>query len=239
MHPNPRKIAPVILVLALVAAAIWYFNQGVSAESGALTASGTIEAVEVHISAELGGRVSRVAFEEGQAVKAGDVLIEQDATLLKAQRQQAEAALRVVEANREAADAAASAAQSALAAVQAVAEAAQANADLLLAGPSAEQLAVAQSVVDKAQLALNAAQDNYDALSETAQDTTQGKALKQQLDQADAGLKNAQAQYDLAKAGARSEQITAAEAQARSAQAQVSASQRQAEASAAQATSEK
>jgi len=235
MHPNPRKIAPVVLVILLASAAVWYFTRSAEAETGALTASGTIEAVQVHISAELSGRVSRVAFEEGQLVKAGDVLIEQDTALLTAQRQQSEAALQVVKANQEAADAAAAAAQSALLAVRAVAEAAQANLDLLQAGPSAEQLQVAQTVVDKAKLAVTAAQDNYDALSDTAKDTNQGKALKQQLDQAQASLANAEAQYDLAKAGARSEQVTAAEAQVRSATAQAAASEQQAAAAAAQA----
>ncbi len=234
MHPNPRKIAPVIIILALLAA-IWYFSQGSAAETSSLSASGTIEATQVHISAELAGKVSQVAFDEGQMVKSGDILIKQDSSLLTAQRGQAVAAVHVAEANRQAAEAAAAAAQAALQAVKAVADAAQANLDLLKAGPSSEQLKVAQTVVDKAQLAVDAAQDSYDALSSAVQDTTQGKALKAQLDQAKATLNNAQAQFDLARAGARPEQVDAADAQARSAAAQVSASQNQAQAAAAQA----
>jgi HlyD family secretion protein len=218
MHPNPRRIIPVIVLLVLIAAAAWwYFGGGrTSAAAEGLTASGTIEVTKINISPELGGRVMSVNAQEGQAVKAGDVLIQFDTSLLEAQRQQAAAAL--------------TAAQAGHAAAQAAFETASANYELLQAGPSAEQLTVAQTVVDKAQLAVDALQESYDALSAGAQDSPNGKALKQQLDQAQATLANAQAQYDLAKAGARPQQLAAAKAQVAAAQAQVEATQGQVDA---------
>lgn len=226
MHPNPRKVLPVIILLGLLGLGYWYFFGGgrVTADDGALSASGTIEAVTVNVSPELNGRVVSVAVAEGDSVQAGQVLIQFDPTLLEAQRTQAQAVVVAAEAANAAAQAGQRAAQSA-------AEAAAANYDLLKAGPSAEQLRVAQTLVDKARLAVEALQETYGDLSEAAQDTASGKALKQQLDQAQATLDNAQAQYDMLAAGARAEQLTAAEAQMNAAQAQAEVAQAQVNAS--------
>lgn len=222
MHPNPKRIIPVVIVLALLGLGYWYFFGGgrATAEDGSLSASGTIEAVTVNVSPELGGRVVSVNATEGDSVQAGDVLIQFDTTLLEAQRAQAEAAVSAAEAANVAAHAGQRAAQSA-------AEAAAANYDLLNAGPSAEQLQVTQTVVDKAQLAVAALQDAYDDLHKDSKETASARELKHQLDQAQATLDNAQAQYDLLAAGARSEQLTAAEAQVNAAQAQADVAQAQ------------
>lgn len=197
MHPNPRKVAPIIvLILLLAAAAWWYFGSSrAAADNGAVSASGTIETTQISISPELSGRVSTVNVKEGESVKAGDILIRFDTALLNAQHAQAEAGLRAT----------------------------QANFALLKAGPSDEQLAVAQSAVDRAGAAADAAQSAYDALPEAAQATTTGQTLKQQLDIASATLDNAQAQYDLLIAGARPQQLDAAQAQVDAAQAAVDA----------------
>ena len=200
MHPNPRRIAPIILILAVIAFFTWYLVNKASASSTALSASGTITATQVHINPELGGRVIAVHVNEGDTVKAGDVLVELDGSALTAQRSQAAAAL---------------------AAAKAGANAAQANLALLKAGPSAEQLAVAQTVVDMAQVGVDSATSAYNDLPTAAQDSASGKTLQQQIDKTKAALANAQAQYDLVKAGARPEQITAAQAQADAALGQV------------------
>jgi HlyD family secretion protein len=218
MHPNPRRIVPVIVVLALAGLAWWYFaGRPAAADTGALSASGTIEAVSITIAPEIGGRVVEVLASEGQAVKAGDPLVRFDATVLTAQRAQAAAGLEALRAAHSAAEAAQ--------------QAAQANVDLLKAGPSEEQLAVAQTVVDRAQLAADAAQDAYDALPEAALDTPTEQQAAAARDQAVAALANAQAQYDLTAAGARPEQLAAAEAQAMAAQWQASAAAAQVKAS--------
>jgi multidrug resistance efflux pump len=216
MHPNPRRILPIILLVVLIGAGVWYFTRPVVAEDGALTASGTIEATSITISPELGGRVKAVMPQEGDLVRAGDVVVEFDTALLEAQRAQAAAALQAAQSGAEAAEAAH--------------QAAQANLDLLQAGPSREQLAVAQTVIDRAQIAVDAAQEAYEALSEAARETAQGKALKTQLDTATATLANARAQYDLTKAGARPQQLEAARAQVAATQAQAEAARAQAEA---------
>ena len=104
MHPDPRRIVPVVLVLGLIAAFFWYRqDQANQAANGALSASGTIEATEVRIAAEASGRVLSVSVVEGESVKAGDVLVELDDSLLQAQRLQAEAGLKTARANQQAA----------------------------------------------------------------------------------------------------------------------------------------
>jgi HlyD family secretion protein len=189
-----------VLILGLAAAAWYFWARPATAQTGALAASGTIEAVTVNISPELAGRVVAVAAQEGQRVTAGQALIEFDPAQLLAQQRQTQAALE--------------AAQAAQSAAEAARVAAEANLALLAAGPSEEQLAVARTVVDRAEAALEAAQAAYDALPEAARETPDGIALAGQVNQAEAALANAEAQYDLAAAGARAEQLEAAEAQA-------------------------
>ncbi|HZU86343.1 MAG TPA: efflux RND transporter periplasmic adaptor subunit [Anaerolineaceae bacterium] len=200
-HSN--RIIPV-LILLLVGGMIWFLSTRVTADNGAFIADGAIEAVEIRISPELGGRVLEVLVNEGDPLKAGDVLVKLDPTLLQAQLAQAQNAAQAAESARQAA---------------------QAALDLLLAGPSAEQVAVAQSAVDSTQVAVDAAQEAYDALPEAAVDTAEGKALKLKLDSATAARNTAQAQLDLLKAGARPEQIAAARAQVQAAAAQAEAAQ--------------
>lgn len=138
MHPNPRRIIPVVLLLAATAAAIWYFNtiNQAQAEVGALTASGTIEATQVLAAAEVGGQIAEVLRREGETVQAGEVLVRFDSALLQAQLAQAEAALNV----------------------------AKANYDLIVAGPSAEQrqaaIAAAELELTNAQVALKTLIEN-------------------------------------------------------------------------------
>jgi HlyD family secretion protein len=216
MHPNPRRIIPVVILLTIAGISYWLYTNRASAQTNEIKASGTIEATAYIVAPEIAGRVIEVAVDEGDAATAGQALVKLDPALLTAQRAQAEATYN--------------AALNAGAAAEAAAQAAAANLALLESGPTAEQLAVAQTVIDKAQLAVDALQDSYDDLSDAAKDTPSGKQVEQQLDQAKATLANAQAQYDLLAAGANPSQIDAAQAQAEAAAKQAEAAQSQAEA---------
>jgi len=174
MHSKSRRIIPVVLlVVALAAFAIWYFairpNQD---QNGFLTASGTIEVVQVNLGPEIAGKVVDVSKQEGDQVFAGEPLIVLDTTLLEAQRAQAEAALEVaqanakaVQANAESAGSAVTAAQSSQTAAEAMVDAAKANLDLLEAGATPEQLAAASAQLAQAEDALQAAKASFTALT--------------------------------------------------------------------------
>jgi HlyD family secretion protein len=109
-----ERIVPIIIIAAIVlgaAAAGIYFalNPAVwaqalveldlaEAEEAGLTASGFIEAEEVAVAAELGGRVVELLADEGEEVEAGQVVVRLDGTLLDAQIEVTQAALDVAEA---------------------------------------------------------------------------------------------------------------------------------------------
>jgi HlyD family secretion protein len=138
MHPNPRKIAPIVFVVLVIAALAWYFNAGKGkAADGALASSGTIEATRLTISSEIGGRVAEVLAREGDIVQAGQALVRLDDTILQTQLAQAQAQL----------------------------ELAQANYDLVVLGIPAEQRAQA---VAAAELEKLAAQQALQTLDDTA-----------------------------------------------------------------------
>jgi len=174
MHPNPRRIAPVLLILVVLVSLAYWFLVVRPAQAGgdALAASGTIEAVQVRVHPELGGRAMEVLAQEGDTVKAGDVLVRLDPALLTAQRAQASAAVDVARANAEAAlantDIAAFqvvAAEAAEAAAQAALDAANANLDLLKAGATDAQLVAANQQAIQAQANYQAALASYAALT--------------------------------------------------------------------------
>lgn len=203
MHKAPR-FAPVVVILLLMAIFIAFLVSRASGENGAITTTGTIEIDEVIVAPEAAGRVREVLVAEGDRVVEGQVLVQFDTATLQAQRAQLEAALRAAQAN---------------------ARAAQASLDLISAGPSPEQLAVAQAGVDQAELALDIAQETYDDLAEYLRETSTGIALNQQVERAQAALYAAQAQYNLVATGARPEQVQAAREQAEAAVAQADAAQ--------------
>jgi HlyD family secretion protein len=101
MHNRARVIAAILLVALLVGGGFWWWYQRASAESAseALSGSGTIEAEDVLITVEVGGRIESLAVDEGQEVAAGQTLARLDTALLEAQLEQARAAVGVAEAN--------------------------------------------------------------------------------------------------------------------------------------------
>ncbi|MGA6924578.1 MAG: efflux transporter periplasmic adaptor subunit, partial [Desulfosarcina sp.] len=67
-----------------------------------LTAVGSLEAVQgVMVTAELTGKVSRIAFKPGDQVKAGAVLVEQDTSSEAAQMRSAQASMELARLNLE------------------------------------------------------------------------------------------------------------------------------------------
>jgi multidrug resistance efflux pump len=166
MHPNPRRIAPIVVIILVLLASVWGLTRRSSASTnGDLTASGAIETTQVKISPELGGRVLQVNAAEGEPVTAGQVLVAFDSALLNAQRAQAETALQTVQAGVAAAEANLEAAQSAATAAQAAVDAAGASLDLLETGAPEQQIQAASAALAQAEANLSALQANLAALT--------------------------------------------------------------------------
>lgn len=111
-----HRMIPVLILLVIAAAAgggYWYFNRypqeltGLQLKLGLLTqaeatgvqtVSGYIEADQVNVAAEIGGRITRITVDEGDFVEAGQVLVELDTALLDAQIRQAKAKVATAQA---------------------------------------------------------------------------------------------------------------------------------------------
>jgi HlyD family secretion protein len=174
-------VVGVVIVGAAVAGIYFFVLNPASAQPEAedLMASGFIEAEEVAVAAELGGRVLELSAEEGDDVEAGLVLAQLDGTLLEAQIEAAQAGLDM--------------AQAALAQ-------AQAGARLEQVRQAEAALAQAQAGCDGAYQAwqdLIALRDNPQELNaQIAQAGAQVAATKAALDQAVAMKDIAQIAYD-------------------------------------------
>jgi HlyD family secretion protein len=86
--------AIIILILALLISSC-----GNKKDANMITASGTVESVDVTVSSKLSGQIKQITIKEGDKVKKGDLLVELDHDLLDIQLRQAEA--RVEQANAQ------------------------------------------------------------------------------------------------------------------------------------------
>lgn len=68
MHPDPRRVIPVLVLLLLLALAGSYLVWPAFSKDDALIVSGAIEATEVRLASEFGGRVDEVLVLEGERV---------------------------------------------------------------------------------------------------------------------------------------------------------------------------
>ena len=143
MKTRMQFIPIVIIVVVLGLGGYWLVNRAAAQDQG-LKASGTIEATDVTISPEIGGRVLEVLATDGDAVSKDQPVVRLDDTLLQAQLKQVEANVQAVQAQQRAA--------------QAQQRAAQANYDLLKSGPIAEQIQAAQEAVKTAEANVTGAQ---------------------------------------------------------------------------------
>ena len=164
-----RRIIPILLILAVIGGGTyWWSRQQTQAVAG-LKGSGSIEAEQINVGPEVAGRVVQVLADEGQQVKAGQVLFQLDDTLLSAQRAQAEAAVNTARAQRDQLVAKArpeqlQAAQATISSTQASLNGAQADLNRLLSGATNDQIAAAQAQLVAAQAQAKIIQDSYTAI---------------------------------------------------------------------------
>jgi multidrug resistance efflux pump len=184
------------------------------------------------------GRVQTLAVTEGDEVQAGEVLAKLETANIEAEIAQAEAALAVSQANLAQVQAGArpgevAAAQEALTAAQAGVSAARANvasAQAALAKlktvPKPEEITMAKAAMEKAAVALQLAQSEYDKIAwhEGIGATQQAVALQQ----ASIDYESAKASYEALVRGATVEELDMARAAVEAARAQVEVAQAQA-----------
>jgi len=200
MHKARRIVIPIVILLALIAVGTWYIIRSRDTQAGGpITASGTVEAVEILVAPELAGRVTEVLVAKGNQVKAGDPLFRLDDELLRSQHQRAVTALESSQTNLSTALTGLEMANASLRFAEANLEVVSANAEVeLLAAQQALDnlfenedvvLAVAMEAVATANRAVREAQyrlDNF-TVPITQKDMTAMEAIsatKKLLDQA-------------------------------------------------------
>ena len=161
-------------------------SQPVRRSSGMLLASVTIEAEEVIVAAELGGRVVEIMVDEGDDMAVAAVLAQLDQRTLLAQRDTAVANITQA---------------------QAAQAAAQAQLDLAKAGATTEEISAAEAAVVAAKGAVAAAQAAHSQAEINANSARTVEATESSVAMAEAGVIQAEgglaaAQADLARANA-------------------------------------
>ena len=77
-HRRPPRPVIALVVLALAAAGYWYYGQLSAPVPNGITASGTIESDEVSIASEVLGRIVQINANEGDQVRASELLVKLD-----------------------------------------------------------------------------------------------------------------------------------------------------------------
>jgi HlyD family secretion protein len=102
MKRKKMRLLVALLIIVVVAVALWLsFGRSSANRDGEILTSGFIEAREVTIATETGGRIVEIAADEGDQVQTGAILVRLDDSLLQAQRRQAEANLNLARAHLE------------------------------------------------------------------------------------------------------------------------------------------
>jgi HlyD family secretion protein len=192
--------------------------------SNALTASGNVEATEVQVAPEVGGRIIELRAAEGDRVKAGDLIATLDTRdtelqigRVRAERAAATAQLRLFEAGARAedvrqAEAQVDAATSEIAAIDVEIKSAQLDLDrfeaLLSANAgSQKQRDDARARVDLARERRRAAEERVQ-VARTSLDRVRAGARKEELDGARARVATVDAQLAVLEKGLRDAQVT-------------------------------
>ncbi len=169
---SKRWLSRALIVAALlgVGVLVWQVSRPTGPARDSPAATGRIEATEVDVAAKLPGRVAEIKVDEGDFVKAGEIVARMDTQVLEAQLAQAQAQVRQ-------------------------AENAKLTATSLVAQRESEK-STAQAVVAQRQAELTAAQKRF---TRTEALVKRNARLLQQLDDDRATLQSAQAALSAAR----------------------------------------
>lgn len=99
-----RKIKVILIIVAVAVisiSAVKYFQNKNKATIDSLPISGTVEATEVRLSFQVGGKIKEILTDEGKFVKQGEILARLDKEELITMKEQAEAAYKEANLNYE------------------------------------------------------------------------------------------------------------------------------------------
>lgn len=218
---NLRRILPVLLAMAGIGVAAWYFLSQPQADG--LELSGRIEGYETDIGAKVAGRVVEVTVREGAEVRKGQLLVQLDDDEVLAQVQGAEARIRAAKQQEQNARLQLSVIESQINEAQirwqqskgdATGRVSQAEAEVATA---TAQLKQAEAQAIEAQALLKLAQSNRDRYAQLVQS---GAVTQQEFDQQETTLQAAQATLESRQAS-----VTAAQRQVNAAQGNLTQSQ--------------
>lgn len=169
---SKRWLSRALVVAALlgVGVLVWQVSRPTGLGEGFASGNGRIEATEVDVAAKLPGRVAEIKVDEGDFVKAGEIVARMDTQVLEAQLAQAQAQVRQ-------------------------AENAKLTATSLVAQRESEK-STAQAVVAQRQAELTAAQKRF---TRTEALVKRNALPQQQLDDDRATLQSAQAALSAAR----------------------------------------
>ena len=91
--PNPKILVPAALALVALVLVLRFVVFRGGSDASVITASGSVEATEAQLGFQVPGRIDTVAVEEGDRVRAGQLLARLDVTEPEARRAQAAAQL--------------------------------------------------------------------------------------------------------------------------------------------------
>lgn len=243
---NKKKIIILLAIIVIGGVIAYLYIQRRSAEDiNIIRISGNIEITDAEVSSKISGRVEQRLVNEGQIIKAGQIVahldrieLVQEVSLRKAEVQEAQAALAELEAGSRPEEI-----NEAEAAVQKV----KARLDELLAGSRPQEVAAAEATVEKSKADLERLKADYERqkqlhekdiistrefeASQTAYEMAKARLRedieklklvregprKEAIEQARASLREAQERYALVKKGPRKETIDQGRARLRKA----------------------
>ncbi len=186
---SKKKKAVILVLIILVFACIWLFNDKLLERRNEITATGTIEATSVNITTRLSGPLIKIYFHENSKIAKGDLVAEQERNDLSAQRERDALALTKAEtALRD-----------------------------LLSGAQAEEIDSAQSAVNIALEKVETAEADYLRIKALYEQGGCSKAefekYEEQYEVSKNELQSAESNLSLVKKGARNAQIDIARAE--------------------------
>lgn len=257
MNNAPRIIIALVIIALIVGVIIWRVRSADKGPADIIEGNGVVEATEVDVASQVGGKISTLLVHEGDSVTAGQLIATLDGGVQEGQVQQAAGAVSGAQANKRQADigtraeelrrfaATLEGAQAAQRTAEAQVEAAtqqhnqvEAQLQLVEAGPREEDIAGLRAQVAQAQAALDNAKDDLNRvkmLNDNGAVSDKTLVQVQKVVEADTQqVAAAQSRLNAALNGARPEELAGARAAVAAASAQVTAATRVREQAAAQ-----